>query len=368
MPELFHTVLAFVVVLGILVFIHELGHYLLARWCGVHVESFSIGFGPSLLKWADGSGTEWRIGCLPLGGYVKPHGFEGPDEATEEQKAAWLPGRTFHDKSVYARAAVILAGPVFNFILAFVIFSVLCATAGQVKVSNTIRQVQAASAAAAAGVRNGDVIRSIGDHTIANVSDLQFLVGDRAGQQTTVTVLRDGHSLTFPITIGSVPGKGGRPPHGQIGVEFAVERTAPLSPGAAIVAGAAETWNVTVQTLGGLWQVLSGQHTARDLGGPLKIAQISGQAAHYGLASLLSFMGLLSVNLGLINLFPIPVLDGGRLVFYALEAIRGRPVSRAVQNVFFQAGFVLIAGLFLFSTFNDLSGFGLFRWVASLVG
>lgn len=366
--EYLRTLVSFAFVLGVLVTIHELGHYLAARWRGVHVEVFSLGFGPALFRWHDRSGTEWRICPIPLGGYVRPHGFEDPEDATPEQKAAWIPGRTFHDKSVASRAIVILAGPVFNFLLAIVLFTLLFSTAGQPSVRNEIASVVPNGAAAAAGVQPGDVIRRIGTHQVTGVEDVQGTVMVEPGAQTTLTVRRNGQDVDLPITIGSVTDSASAKPHGQLGVMFATEVGKPMSVPHAVVAGVEETWKVSVQTLQGVWQILTGQHTAKDLGGPLKIAQLSGQVAQYGFASLLSFMALLSVNLGLINLFPVPLLDGGRLVFYAIEAVRGRPVSKRIQEISFQAGFAVLAGLFLFSTFNDLSSFGLFKWIASLVG
>lgn len=364
--EYLRTVLSFAFVLGVLVTIHELGHYLAARWRGVHVEVFSLGFGPALFRWHDRSGTEWRICPIPLGGYVRPHGFEDPEDATPEQKAAWIPGRTFHDKSVWSRAIVILAGPVFNFLLAMVLFTLLFATTGQPSVRNEVAAVTPGSAAATAGVQTGDVIRRIGTHEVTGVEDVQATVAAQPGADTTLTVRRAGQDMDLPVTIGKAPESTGSAPHGQLGVMFATEVGKPLALPDAVVAGAKSTWTVSVQTLEGVWQIITGRHTARDLGGPLKIAQLSGQVAQYGFASLLSFMALLSVNLGLINLFPVPLLDGGRLVFYAIEAVRGRPVSKRIQEISFRAGFALLAGLFLFSTFNDLSGLGLFKWIASL--
>ncbi|MFT8419346.1 MAG: RIP metalloprotease RseP [Acetobacter sp.] len=363
------TLISFVFVLGVLVTFHELGHYLAARWRGVHVEVFSLGFGPALFKWRDKSGTEWRVCPIPLGGYVRPHGFDDPEDATPEQKAAWIEGRTFHDKSVLSRAIVILAGPVFNFILAFALFVLLFATAGQPHVRNEVAAVLPGSAAQSAGVQAGDVILRVGTHDVTSVEATQAQVAQAPGQKTTLLVQRNGQRVDVPITIGSTQdSRGSGVARGLLGVEFAVEPGKALPLPQAITAGAQATWKTVVQTLAGVWQIFSGQHTARDLGGPLKIAQLSGQVAQYGFASLLSFMALLSVNLGLINLFPVPLLDGGRLVFYAIEAIRGRPVSKRVQEVSFQTGFALLAGLFVFSTFNDLSSFGLFRWVASLAG
>ncbi|NHN87864.1 RIP metalloprotease RseP [Acetobacter conturbans] len=368
MHDLIRTILAFCVVLGVLVFIHELGHYLAARWRGVKVETFSIGFGPPLLRWTDRAGTEWRIGPIPLGGFVKPHGFEGPDEATEEQKAAWEPGRTFHDKPVLSRAIIILAGPVFNFVLAFVLFVLLFATCGQPIVRNEVSSVKAGSAADTAGLKPGDTILDLGGKTTPDAASVQKLVASEPGEKTTIHVKRAGEDMTLPVTLDRVTPSVHVAPIGQLGIEFATSAGSPQSLPKAVVSGAQATWVTTVQTLDGLWQILTGRHTAKDLGGPLRIAQMSGQVAQYGFASLLSFMALLSVNLGLINLFPVPILDGGRLVFYLAEAIRGRPVPKKIQEVGFQAGFALLAGLFLFSTFNDLSNFGLFKWLAALGG
>ncbi|GBQ71956.1 zinc metallopeptidase [Ameyamaea chiangmaiensis NBRC 103196] len=362
MHELIRTLLATGLVLGVLVFVHELGHYLAARWRGVHVDAFSIGFGRPLLRWHDRVGTEWRVCWIPIGGYVKPHGFEGPEDATPEQKAAWIPGKTFHDKPVGSRAIVILAGPVFNFLLAIILFTGLFYFAGQQAAGRRVAGVVASSAAATAGLRAGDEIEQVGAVSVHSFDDLQPLIARQPGAQTTLLVRRDGHELSLPVTFGQV--QSGGHAVGQLGANFAVTVGAPLPFGKAVVAGAAMTWHVTVQTLAGVWQMLTGQHSARDLGGTLRIAQMSGQAAQYGVASLISFMALLSVNLGLINLFPIPILDGGRLVFYALEAILRRPVPRRVQEISFQAGFAVIAGLFLFSTFNDLASFGVFHWLS----
>ncbi|MBO6037012.1 MAG: RIP metalloprotease RseP [Acetobacter sp.] len=355
---------SFAFVLCVLVMVHELGHYLAARWRGVHIDVFSIGFGPALVKWHDRVGTEWRLCVLPLGGYVRPHGFEDPEDATEEQKASWIAGRTFHDKSVGSRAIVILAGPLFNFILAFVIFALLASTVGKTEVRNKVMSVIQGSAAAQAGVKPGDVIQRLGQYPIVTVSDLLSHLAGQAGVHTTLTIKREGHVVVLPITIGTASTSGEvikSRQKGQLGVVFAVETTAPLPVWQAIIAGWQSTWDITKQTLFGLWSILTGKHSARDLGGPLKIAQLSGQAAQYGFASLLLLIAILSVNLGLINLFPIPLLDGGRLVFYAVEAARGKPISKRMQEIAFQAGFVILVGIFLFSILNDLAGFGLFK-------
>ncbi|WP_428378129.1 RIP metalloprotease RseP [Lichenicoccus sp.] len=370
MPQVLHTPLAFALVLGILVFIHEFGHYLAARWCGVHVEVFSIGFGRPLLRWHDRVGTEWRLCLLPIGGYVRPHGFEGPGEASAEAQAKWLPGRTFHDKHVFSRAIVIMAGPVFNFLLAIVLFAGLFAAVGRpstaplASMPPVIGEVVAGGAARAAGLVAGDRIERVGATPTGSIVDVQRLVSAAPGQHLVLVVRRGAGEVTVPVVVGG----GEKTGSGVIGVMFTAPPAKPLPLGRAIVAGVEETWSVSVQTLDGIWQMLTGRQSTAGLGGPLRIAQLSGQVAELGVASMVSFIALLSINLGLINLFPIPVLDGGRLVFYAIEAIRGRPVPRPVQEFSFRAGFALIACLFLFVTFNDLSHFGLFQWVSHRVG
>ena len=361
MHDFLRTIIAYVLILGILVFIHELGHYLAARWRGVKVETFSIGFGPALRRWYDKSGTEWRLSAIPLGGYVKPHGFEGPDDATDEQKAAWIPGRTFHDKPVGSRALVIVMGPVFNFLFAIIAFTLLFATVGKPELRNDISQVVAGSAAEKAGVKTGDVITRIGTQSISGPEDVMEKVAALPNDSTTLGVRRAGQDLTLPVTIGVV--KHGARQAGVLGIGFAASPGHPVSPVKAVAMGVQETWTMSVRTLQGVWQILSGQRSAKELGGTIRIAQISGQVASYGMASIVSFMALLSINLGLINLFPIPVLDGGRLIFYAMEAIKGRPVSKRVQEISMQVGMALIGALFLFSTVNDLTNLGLFHWM-----
>ncbi|EHH69220.1 RIP metalloprotease RseP [Gluconobacter morbifer] len=361
MHDLLRTILAYVLILGILVFIHELGHYLAALWRGVKVETFSIGFGPAIHRWYDKAGTEWRISAIPLGGFVKPHGFEGPEEATDEQKAAWIPGRTFHDKPVGSRSLVIVMGPVFNFLFAILAFTLLFAVYGKPVIRDNITQISAGSAAAQAGIQPGDVITKIGSLTIHGAEDVMSTVASRPGEKTTVEVHRGTQDLSLPVTLGQM--KSGNHQVGLLGVGFAIAPGHPVSVPKAFVMGLQETWAKSVQTLQGVWQIISGQRSAKELGGTIRIAQLSGQVASYGMASIISFMALLSINLGLINLFPIPVLDGGRLVFYIVEAIQGRPVSRRVQELGMQMGMALIGALFLFSTFNDLSNLGLFHWI-----
>ena len=363
LPDAARTIVSFLVVLGVLVFIHEMGHYLAARWRGVHVEAFSIGFGKPFARWTDRVGTEWRLCMLPLGGYVKLHGQERPEDVSPDVRAAWLSGRTFHEKSVLSRAIIVAAGPVANFLLAAVLFSVMFAVQGEPG-EPIVQAVMSGSAADTAGIRAGDRIVQINNRKINDFEDIVRIVSISPGKPLQMEILRAGASETLAVVPASVDDGGG----GKLGILGIGGALRPVGPVGAVVDGVAHVWDVAVQTLQGVWQIITGQRGTAGLGGPLKIAQLSGQVAQNGLGNLVSFIALLSVNLGLINLFPIPILDGGHLVFYALEAIRGRPLPARAQEYGFRAGLALIACLFIFVTWNDLTSFGLFRWVAGLVG
>ncbi len=366
LPEFLRTPVAFGIVLGVLVFIHELGHYLAARWCGVHVETFSIGFGRALVSWTDRVGTVWKIAWIPLGGYVKLHGQERPEDVTDEDRALWQPGRTFHEKRVGARAIVIAAGPVANFLLAAVLFAALFATVGRTIALPEAHEVVAGSAASRAGLQPGDRVESIDGVPIRRFEELQHTVAANPGRALRLVVASGGVSHEVTVTPDSRQ-SGGRTV-GVLGVRGGAVEYERLSPWAAVPAGVEQTWDVSVQTLAGVWGMIAHNQNTDELGGPLRIAQLSGQVAQLGAASLVSFIALLSVNLGLINLFPIPVLDGGHLLFYLAEVVRGRPLPQRAQEYGFRAGLALIVGLFVFATWNDLTHIGIFRWVAGLIG
>lgn len=365
-PDSLRTILAFVVVLGVLIFIHEMGHYLAARWRGVHVERFSVGFGRPIAQWRDKRNTEWRVAWLPLGGYVKLHGQESPGDVPEAERAAWLPGQTFHDKKVSDRAIVVAAGPAANFLLAAVLFAGLFMVHGRPSDSGsaTIGAVSEGSAAAAVGLRPGDVVVALDELPIVRFEQIQRYVQPRGGQALAVRIQRDG--VLRDVTVTPTPRAGDGV--GVLGISGGATVFERLDPASALWAGVTHTVEVAAQTLSGLWQMISGARGTEELGGPLRIAQLSGQVAGMGLAPLISFIAILSVNLALINLFPIPVLDGGHLLFYAAEAIRGRPLPQRAQEMGFRAGFALLIALFVFATFNDLTQIGLFRWVAELGG
>jgi regulator of sigma E protease len=367
LPALPRTLIAFAVVLGVLVFVHELGHYLAARWRGVHVDAFAIGFGRPLLRWTDRHGTEWRIGWIPLGGYVKLHGQETPEEVSPEQRAAWRRGETFHEKPVGSRAIVVAAGPVANFLLAVLLFAGLFATVGKPVGGTSVGAVAEGSVAARAGLRAGDEILALDGERVLRFEQVQRHIQPRAGQPVELRLLRDGAEVRVTATPESRQGPDGTAV-GVLGIQGGATRFERLDPASAVVAGARQTASVTWMTLAGIGEMITGERSAKELGGPIRIAEISGEAASLGLVPLVNLMALLSVSLGLLNLFPIPILDGGHLVFYAAEAVRGRPLPPKAQEYGFRAGFALLVTLFLFASWNDIVEGGIGRWVANLVG
>ncbi|MSP01508.1 MAG: RIP metalloprotease RseP [Acetobacteraceae bacterium] len=365
-PDLARTIAAFVVVLGVLVFFHELGHYLAARWRGVYVETFSVGFGRSIASWIDRHGTQWRISWLPLGGYVKMHGQERPEEVSDEVRANWRAGQTFHEKSVLSRAIIVAAGPVANFVLAMVLFAGLFMAVGRPVTSPVVGEVIPNGAAARAGLQVNDRIEVIQGQQIRSFEDIQRFITAHPVETVTVTVTRAGARQDIVVVTEAREVKGRK--IGMLGIRGGTIDYQPLGLGDALIGGVTQTWSVTSDTFIGLAQMISGQRGTEELGGPLRIAQLSGQVAELGVSNLITFIAILSVNLGLINLFPIPILDGGHLLFYLVEAIAGRPIPRKAQEYGFRAGIAVLGGLFIFATWNDLAHIGLFRWVAGLIG
>ena len=351
-------VFGFLVVLTVLVFVHELGHYLIARRNGVRVEVFSIGFGPELFGWNDRAGTRWKISALPLGGYVKMFGdSDGSSvlpaaeiaEMTEAERKV-----SFFYKPLGQRAAIVGAGPLANFIFAIVVMSVLFATYGQPYMPPEIGRILPGSAAERAGMKVGDVVTSIDGNPIARFDDIRRLVELDAGTPMAIIVSRDGEPVSLSVTPTVVDDGNGRQ-IGQLGVHGGTTvKYIRRSPASAVFHAFSETWNLSTSTLGAMWQMVTRKRSADELGGPLRIAQLSGQVAQIGVGALLSFMAMLSVNLGLINLFPVPVLDGGHLLFYAAEAIRGKPLGQKAHEYGFRIGMALVLTLMVFATWNDL--------------
>ncbi|HEY1799251.1 MAG TPA: RIP metalloprotease RseP [Stellaceae bacterium] len=364
----------FLVVLTVLVFVHELGHYLVARRNAVKIEVFSIGFGPELFGWYDRAGTRWKFSAIPLGGYVKMFGDSDPSSGLATAVFAQMSPAdrevSFHGKRLGQRAAIVAAGPVANFIFAIVVLALVFMTLGEPFTPPEVGQVTAGSAAAGAGMQVGDVIADIDGEPIARFEDVQQIVRLNPGTQMTIVVKRDGEPVTLHVTptlTEFTDRFGGSHKIGMLGIGHSGVDYVKRAPWTAVYRSVAETWNMSAATFQAMWQIIIGSRPSDELGGPLRIAQISGEVAQTGIGPLLSFMAVLSINLGLINLFPVPVLDGGHLLFYAAEAIRGKPLGQRAQEYGFRIGLALVLTLMVFVTWNDLVHVGIVEFVKRLV-
>ncbi len=354
-------------VLGILVFIHEMGHYLAARWRGIYVEAFSIGFGPALLSWTDRHQTVWKLSLLPLGGFVRMHGMSlNVADEQPADRSAIRQGQAFFEKSVLSRSIVVAAGPIANFLLAAVLFSGLYLAVGRPVALPVVGEVSAGSSAEAAGLKTGDVIRSIDGVKVVEFEDLRRIVAGNAGHTVSMALHRGNTDLTVPVLIK--PAVPGDLSIGKLGVSAGAEKIERLGVVSAILAGFARTGDVLWQTLAGLWHIITTGKGVHDLAGPIGVMAISGQVAKLGMATVIAFVAFLSINLGLVNLLPIPVLDGGHLMFYAAEAVRGRPLPARALEYGYRLGFAFIASFFLFISWNDLVHTGAVRWMTHLIG
>jgi len=374
-PGFFFTILAFLLVIGPLVFVHEMGHYLVGRWFGVHAETFSIGFGKELFAWHDKRGTRWRLAALPLGGYVK---FAGDMNATSQSDPAWLElapeerNRTFPSKPVGQRALIVLAGPVINLLFAALILGGFAYAFGVNVTPADVTAIEPGSAAAKAGLQPGDKIRGVDGVEIELFPALrQIIVAKIPGDRVELTIERDGAEIQVPVSVGEIVevdrfGKEYR--YGALGIRSLESEMRPVSLLEAPVVGLTRTGELIGMMAGGLADIITGRRSMDELGGPLKIAQISGEQAAMGPEALIAFIALISINLGFINLLPIPTLDGGHLFFYGIEAIQRKPVSARFQEIAFRSGLALLLGLMIFVTLNDLASFGLWRGLTGLIG
>ena len=348
------TILAFLVVLSVVVFVHEYGHYWVARRNGVHVDAFSIGFGTELFGWTDKVGTRWKVALIPLGGYVKMRGDADEASARSDPAQAAAPD-SFPGKSVWQRMAVVAAGPGANFLFAIIVLALLLVFAGRPVLLPVVGEVREGGPAAAAGLQPGDRIAAIEGEPVATFAELQERAGGASGALD-FTIERNDERFAVTLTpemerIGEGADAVERPLIGIVAAPPVFERANPVM---APFEATAQVGRMLGDILGAVGQIVIGQRSMDELGGPLKIAQISGDAARAGPAEFVWLMVVLSVNLGLINLFPIPMLDGGHLVMYGIEAARGRPIEERIQEIAFRFGLAVVLGLMVFVTWNDL--------------
>ena len=368
----FGYLLPFIAALTIIVFIHELGHFMVARWCGVAVEVFSIGFGREIFGWNDRHGTRWKVCWLPFGGYVKFEGDANPTSFPQEAPGSELirTAGNFHGKPVWKRAAVVAAGPIANFILSIVIFASVFAFVGIPANEPRVGQVQAGSAAEKAGIKSGDLIAAIDGAKIETFGDIVKSVSFRGGELLNVTINRNGTPINLQVVPGILEesdGFGGTTKRGLLGI-FPPKVTAASPPRRlsipdAISQGTSETWRIVSVTFKYLGKLVRGQESSKQIGGPVSIAKMAGDAASSGVVRFAIFIAFLSTSVGLINLFPIPMLDGGHLVYYAIETVSGKPLGKQAQEWGFRIGLSLVAMLMAFGFWNDLT-----RVFAMIVG
>lgn len=356
----------FLLVLTIVVFFHELGHYLVGRWCGIKAEVFSVGFGPELIGRTDRHGTRWKLSLIPLGGYVK---FLGDENAASQPTGSGVSGlseaeraASFPAASLWRRAATVAAGPVANFILAIVIFAVMFSINGRMIADPVVARVQPASAAEAAGILPGDVFVAIDGVEVEIFDDVQRYVTARPEVPMTISLERDGAIVDVTLTPARTEitdNFGNKMEVGRIGVitsddagNFRVREYGPLE---AVGEGVAQSWYIVTRTVDYIGNIITGREKADQLGGPIRVAKYSKDMSTIGIGALIQLAAVLSVSIGLLNLMPIPMLDGGHLVFYAIEAVRGRPPGEVAQEWAYRFGLSVVLALMLFATWNDVS-------------
>lgn len=358
---LLHHLASFVIVLTVIVFVHEFGHYAVARLCGVKITTFSIGFGKELCGFNDRSGTRWSIAALPLGGYVKMHGDSSAASTADQEKLDAMPEEekrvSFHFKPLWQKALIVAAGPFSNFILTIVVLTYFVMTSGLPSAEPIVGEIMKDTAAEAAGLQPGDRILSVGGRRVRVFNDIPYFISANLGTPVEVVIERDGAQSALMITPRTIEeedalgNKVSRPLIGIRSKDIKYEEVGPLH---AIGEATYRTYLICQTTLHVLGQMVTGERSAKDLKGPVGIAKLSGQATDKGISTTLWLIAMLSANLGLVNLLPIPMLDGGHLAYYAAHAARGRPLAVKVQEYGFRLGFAVIATLMVFTIFNDL--------------
>ena len=373
MPEMFEStpvwmwIVGFLLVLGPLVTVHELGHYLVGRWFGVKSEAFSIGFGKELFGWTDKQGTRWKVSALPLGGYVQFKGDMNPAsipdaEVIEGASAAEREG-SFHHAALWKRALIVFAGPATNILVTLAIFASFNLVYGKYEASSEVARFAEESAGREAGLEIGDRIEAVDGAPIASFNELADQVLMYPGRTIELTVERDGRTMVLPVTIGDVTDTdrfGNESRVGRLGVYSGDPQVVPLGPVEAVALSVDQSWGLVKMMVTGIGQILIGDRSVKELGGPIKIAKYSGEQLSLGMLSFVSFAALISLNLAFINLLPIPALDGGHLAFYAAEAVRRKPVGVRGQELAYRTGVALVLALMLFVTINDLASLPLF--------
>ena len=371
-PPLWLILIAFICALGPLVFFHELGHYLVGRAFRVPAETFSIGFGREVFGWTDRQGTRWKVGWLPLGGYVKFVGDMGPasQPGDEADVPPHLRDRVFHLKPVWQRFLIVLAGPMANFLLAIIIFAAFFATLGAPQ-TNVVGTVVPDTAAASAGIQPGDKILSVAGRRTRTFEDIRSVVMLRPGEAVPLAVERDGNVREIRVTIREdvvTDPFGQKFKRGLLGIAPNPGLLERLPVTQAVPEAVRYTFPLTRSMIDGLGQIFAGDRGTEDVGGVIKIAQIAGQQASLGWLPFVQLLALFSINLGFINLLPVPMLDGGHLFFYAVEAVRRRPISAQALEWAFRGGLAVILALLVFTTVNDLASLGLWDRLQRLIG
>lgn len=362
--HLLHTLWSFFIVLSVIVFIHEFGHYAVAKLCGVRITAFSIGFGRELFGWNDRSGTRWKLSLLPLGGYVKMHGDASAASTADEEALAAMPPEerrhSFHYQPLAGKMAIVAAGPIANFLLTITVFTYFIMTSGLPSAEPVIGQIMPDTPAAEAGLQPGDRILRINADKVTGFNDIPYLISTNLGTPVELLLLRGGAEKTITLTpreVESDDGLGNKVKHPVIGIKSQDIRYKDVGLVHALEESVRRTYLICASTLRVIGQMVTGRRSATALKGPVGIAQLSGQATGKDFHTVLWLIALLSANLGLVNLFPIPLLDGGHLAYYVAEALRGRPLAQKVQEYGFKLGFVMLATLMAFTLFNDLRKF-----------
>ena len=364
----FGAVIPFLFVLTVVVFVHEMGHFLVGRWCGVGVHAFSIGFGPELVGFNDRHGTRWKLCAIPLGGYVKFHGDANgasiPDADTIARMTPQERAISFPTQPVAKRAAIVVAGPVANFILAILLFAGAIWLGGRLELPARVSAIDPSSAAAQAGFQTGDLVKSIDGEPIPDFNTMYRIVTGSAGTPLNFVVERAGADVLIVATpsVYEESTKFGRHRIGRLGIRSPAASEAKLvtyGPVASLGLGVHETVFVVERTFSYLGKLVTGRESADQLSGPIGIARVSGEVAKVGgIGALIGLIALLSVSIGLLNLFPVPLLDGGHLLFYAFEVVRGRPLSERAQEIGFRVGLALVLVLMIFAAWNDILNLG----------